>query len=70
MKNLLLIIGFCILAVKAEFARNQEPQNRGYATIYTKENKALLKKWKLENKNLVLDESAGTSRETIEWTQV
>ena len=73
MKNLLLITGFCILAVQAEIQyRNQEPGNRGYSTIFTAGNKKILKNWHLENKNLVIEPSgaSGQSRETIEWTQV
>ena len=69
MMNLLLIVGFCILSVNTEFARIQKPQNRGYSTLFTNENKMLLKRWKLENKNLVQDPSF-ISGETIEWTQV
>jgi len=69
MKTLLFIIGLGILSVNTEFARNQEPNNRGYSTQFTKENRRLLNKWKLANKTLVLDPTF-TSGETIEWTQI
>jgi len=70
MKNLLPIVGFCILSVQAEFARNQEPNNRGYSTHFTPGNQKLLNSWKLANKDLVLDPGSHIFQgETIEWTQ-
>merc|ERR1711892_1525112 len=42
----------------------------GYEHQYVSENKLILKFWHLLDKKLVLDAGAGTSRETIEWTQI
>jgi hypothetical protein len=63
--TILLILVICVLATQAA-----TPAQQGYDKKFNSENKQLLKKWSLFNKNLELDSDEGTSRETIEWTQV